>query len=130
MKKHILSLAVLALAACATAPAATNDAPSPTPSVSPDASSSRLAQMLAAAGRADAPTRSAIERSFGAADVVRQDGAGVALTYRLETCALLLLFTADGRNEMRLAQAHASARRGGVAPSLEQCAAEASARRS
>ena len=55
----------------------------------------------------------------------------MALTYRLESCALLLLMTADARNEMRLAEAHASARRAGeAAPSLEQCAAEASQRRS
>jgi hypothetical protein len=47
------------------------------------------------------------------------------LTYRLRTCALLLVFTADARNEMRLAQAHPSARRaGGAAPTLDQCAAE------
>lgn len=54
----------------------------------------------------------------------------MALTYRLQSCALLLVFTADDRNVMRLAQAHPSARRGGeAAPSLEQCAAEAAARR-
>jgi hypothetical protein len=53
----------------------------------------------------------------------------MALTYRLDNCALLLLFAADGRNEMRLAQAHPSARRVGEAtPSLDQCAAEASSR--
>jgi hypothetical protein len=87
--------------------------------------------MLRAAGAADAPTRAEIERAFGGADIVRQDGAGAALTYRLETCALLLLFSADNRNEWRLTQAHASARNNGQAPpSLEQCAAEASARRS
>lgn len=86
--------------------------------------------MLAAAGRADAPTQAEIQRVLGNADITRQDGAGLALTYRLENCALLLLFTADARNAMRLAEAHPSARNGGAAPTLEQCAAEASARRS
>ena len=87
--------------------------------------------MLAAAGRADAPTQSDIERAFGPADITRHDGAGAALTYRLEHCALLLLFTADQRHAMRLAEANPSARRAGLAaPTLEQCASEADARRS
>jgi hypothetical protein len=100
----------------------------PAASVAPSA---HLAEMLASAGRADAPNRASVERAFGAADIVRQDGAGAALTYRLDSCALLLLFTADARNEMRLVEAHASARRaGGQAPDLQQCAAEVAARRS
>jgi hypothetical protein len=87
--------------------------------------------MLRAAGSADAPSQAEIERSFGRADIVRQEGGGAALTYRLESCALLLLFAADSRNAMRLAEAHPSARRAGEAtPSLDQCAAEAAARRS
>lgn len=54
----------------------------------------------------------------------------MALTYRLETCALLLLFEADNRDVQHLADAHASARTAGApAPDYEQCAAEASARR-
>jgi len=86
--------------------------------------------MLTAAGRANAPTQAEIERAFGQPDIVRQDGAGAALTYRFENCALLLLFSADARNAMRLAQSHPSARRAGeVAPSLNQCATEADARR-
>lgn len=71
-----------------------------------------------------------MERLFGEADVARRDGAGAAYTYRYESCALLLLFAADSRNTMRLAEAHPSARSGaGPAPSLDQCAAEAAARR-
>ncbi len=67
---------------------------------------------------------------LGAADIARQDGVGVALTYRLENCALLLLFAADARNQMRLREAHAGVRRAGEAsPSFEVCAAEAGARR-
>ena len=87
--------------------------------------------MLRAAGSAEAPSVQDIERLFGQADIARRDGAGAALTYRFDTCALLLLFAADGRNTMRLAEAHPSARRANVAaPSLDQCAAEAAARRS
>lgn len=72
-----------------------------------------------------------MQRALGVPDIERREAAGAAWTYRLETCALLLLFSADARNEMRLAEVHAGARTpGGAAPSLEQCAAEASARRS
>jgi hypothetical protein len=86
--------------------------------------------MLTAAGHANAPTRAEIERALGQPDIARQEGAGAALTYRLDTCALLLLFEMDQRNVPRLAEAHASARQsGGAAPTLEQCASEASARR-
>jgi len=86
--------------------------------------------LLARAGAADAPTQAEIARALGQADIVRQDGVGVAMTYRLEHCALLLLFAADDRNAMRLREAHPSARRAGeAAPSLAQCGAEADARR-
>ena len=123
------------LAACATAAPTTPvssaaSAPASTEAPSTQASS-RVVRLLAAAGGERAPTQREIERTLGPADISRRDGAGAALTYRLETCALLLLFSADARNEMRLAEANASARRAGAAaPSLEQCAAEASARRS
>ena len=123
--------ALLMLTACATAaptaPAAT-DPSANTPSV---VSSARQVQLLRAAGSADAPSVQDVERVFGQADIIRRDGAGAAMTYRFETCALLLLFATDGRNTMRLAEAHPSARRANVAaPSLDQCAAEAAARRS
>jgi len=122
--------ALAALSACATAAPSATAPTASAPAVAPS-SSSRAAQLLAAAGRADAPNRTELERALGAPDIERREGAGLALTYRLESCALLLLLTADARNEMRLAQAHASARRAGEpAPSLEQCAAEASRRRS
>lgn len=121
--------AALAFSACATAPPSTSTAPTPsTPSAS---EASRQAQLLRAAGGANAPTQTEIERAFGTADIVRQDGAGAALTYRLENCALLLLFAADSRNTLRLAEAHPSARRANApAPSIEDCVAEAAARRS
>ena len=126
MRFALISAALLALGACATTTASTSAAP--TAVVAP-AAPSRAAQLLASAGSADAPSRAELDRTLGAPDIERREGAGVALTYRLESCALLLLMTADARNEMRLAQAHASARRAGeAAPSLEQCAAEASRR--
>ncbi len=117
--------ASIALAACATAPVSEPPAPAAVESEAP----SYALVLFRAAGRPDAPNRSEVERILGAPDLARQDGAGAALTYRYEQCALLLLFTADGRNELRLAEAHPGPRRSGAAaPSLEQCAAEASAR--
>ena len=90
-----------------------------------------LASLLAAAGATDAPTQSEIERVFGPPDIARRDGAGAALTYRLESCALLLLFSADCGNAMRLAEAHPSARRAGEARAQPGTVRnEASARRS
>jgi len=133
MFAHMRFISLLAaftlLAACATA---APSGPASTPSQAPSAgSSSRAAALFASAGRADAASQRDVERVFGAPDISRREGAGAAWTYRLESCALLLLFAADGRNEMRLAEVNASARRAGAAtPSIEQCAAEASARRS
>lgn len=126
--RFTFSLAAIALlAACATAPAPAAPA-RVAPSVGPTAPS-RGAQLLAAAGQDNAPTQAEIERVLGRADLARQDGAGAALTYRLQSCALLLLFEADERNAMRLSEAHASPRRMGEAvPNLEQCATEATSR--
>jgi hypothetical protein len=116
---------LLVLASCATAPASSPAAPEP-----PQAQPGRIAALLAQAGRVDAPTHEAVVRALGEADIARQDGVGMALTYRLPTCALLLLFAADANNAMRLRETHAGARRAGeAAPSLDQCAAEAGARR-
>ena len=131
--RFIASLAALVpLSACATAAPSTPPAASTIPAGSTGSvSSSRQAQLLRAAGGSDAPSLQDVERYFGQADIVRRDGAGTALTYRFENCALLLLFAADARNAMRLQEAHPSPRRTGVAaPSLDQCAAEAAARRS
>lgn len=129
MRLALLFGALLTLAACATA--APTQAPVGASAPVMAAEPSRAAQLLASAGSADAASRAELERVLGAADIERREGASVALTYRLDSCALLLLLTADGRNHMRLAEAHASARRpGDAAPSLEQCAAEATARRS
>lgn len=132
--RFIASLAALVLlSACATAAPSTPSGSGATTPAGPtsNVSSSRQSQLLRAAGGADAPSLQDVERYFGQADIVRRDGAGTALTYRFENCALLLLFAADARNAMRLQEAHPSARRTGVAaPSLDQCAAEAALRRS
>lgn len=129
MRIQILAAAIAFLSACATTP------PGATPiaasqATTSSAAPSRALQLLRAAGGAEAPTQEEVERTLGAPDIARRDGAGAALTYRLESCALLLLFSADHQQAMRLAAAHPSARQGQQAPSLEQCAAEASARRS
>jgi hypothetical protein len=120
--------AVLMLTACATAAPSAPSTPSAAQPAATAPSSSRHAQLLRSAGSASAPTRTEVERTFGRADIVREDGAGAALTYRLETCALLLLFSSGDSNSMRLTEAHLSARSGGAAPSLDQCAAEAARR--
>ncbi|MGD9968464.1 MAG: hypothetical protein AB7T59_18245 [Hyphomonadaceae bacterium] len=122
-------IALLLLSACATSPT-TGPAESQREVATPN-TSSLAAQLLAAAGRADAPNMAEIRRAIGAPDITRSEGAGAAWTYRLTNCALLLLFAADARGEMRLAEAHASARSPGEAtPTIDHCAAEASVRRS
>lgn len=130
MRILLLSLAV-ALSACASTAATTTTARTAAPAVQTPSPppTSRPAQLLAAAGRPNAPTQAEIERTFGRADITRHDGAGVALTYRLNSCALLLVFAANAQNEMRLSDAHATAiQSGGASPSMDQCAAEAAAR--
>jgi hypothetical protein len=88
-----------------------------------------LAAFLRGAGSVNAPTQAAVERALGRADVAREDGAGAALTYRLESCALMLLFAADAQNAKRLAETYPGPRRAGAAaPDLETCASEALAR--
>jgi hypothetical protein len=87
--------------------------------------------MLRRAGGADAPSEQDVARLIGQPDLVRREGAGAAITYRFQQCALLLLFTADERNTMRLREASTGARQAGAqAPTLDQCAAEADARAS
>jgi len=129
--RFILTISALALlAACATT-APETAAPTRTDAPVSAESSSRVVQILEAAGRANAPSRRDVERVLGEPDIARQEGAGAAWTYRLESCALMLLFAADSRNELRLAEAAPSARRAGAqAPNLQQCAAEVAARRS
>jgi|CXWL01.1.fsa_nt_gi hypothetical protein len=124
---RFLLTASLLLSACATSvPAAPPPLTAPAPI--PDAPSPPSPQweMLRSAGHDTGPTQAEIVRLFGAPAISRQEGASAALTYRLETCALLMLFEPDARNVQRLTIVHASARRAGApAPSLEQCAAEA-----
>lgn len=119
---------LLLLAACGTTPNATTGEAAPSAAAAtPNWSAHEM--MLTQAGRADAPSLRMVEGAFGRADITRQDGAGATLTYRYDNCALMLLFSADALNEMRLAEAHPSARRAGeAAPTLQQCASEANAR--
>lgn len=128
--RFIIPLVTLALLAACETPAATT-APTITTATptSSTAAISRVGQMLATAGRDNAASQADVVRLLGTPDIERRDGAGAALTYRMENCALLLLFTADARNAMRLAEAHPSARRPSEpAPTLAACAAEASNR--
>lgn len=125
-------LPFLLAAACATpAPVASPvaqvvETPAPSAASRP---SPALALLRAASHDANAPTREEVVRVLGEPAIMRQDGAGAALTYRTQTCALLLLFEADAQNAHRLTLVHASARRAGdPTPNLEQCAAEMPAR--
>ncbi|MGE3142797.1 MAG: hypothetical protein AB7L65_05710 [Hyphomonadaceae bacterium] len=124
--RPLLLTSLLALAACASAPA--GPAAPAAPGAAPAASAAEA--MLRGAGGARAATLEAVERALGPADVSRRDGRGAALTYRYETCALLLIFAADSRGALRLAQANPGARRANEpAPDLAVCAAQAQARR-
>ena len=128
-------LAGLALAGCAT-PTATG-AGTTVPNIPansvvvalPPASQSR--GVLVRAGASGAPSLAEVERTLGPADVARRETEGALLTYRLDTCALVLGFSADNdRNEMRLALAQPGARSPGTAaPTLADCANELDARR-
>lgn len=124
---RFLLTASLLVSACATAqPAASPPITAPTSIAAAPSRPSLQWEMLRAAGHDTGPTQAEIVRVFGAPAISRQEGASAALTYRLETCALLMLFEPDARNVQRLTLVHASARRvGAPAPSLEQCAAEA-----
>lgn len=126
----LASLALLAACATPTSSSPAGPASAPVTAPAPSSGGSHAAQLLASAGQPNAATRADIERAFGAADIARQDGAGLSLTYRLDSCALLLLFAPDARSAMRLREAHIDPRHpGATAPSAEQCATEASARR-
>lgn len=126
MAPRITLLACLALAACATA------APAPSVPTAPAATPravSAIEALLRTAGTREAATPQAIEREMGAADLRRAEGAGLLLTYRMPDCALLLVFSADARNQMRLVEASPGPERlGEPRPTLEQCAAAAAAR--
>jgi hypothetical protein len=120
-----LVLVLGAAAACATVPAIP---PAPVAAAAP-AAASDLAAALARAGHADAPTLAALQQTFGPADMERREGAGAILTYRLDACSLVLVFTADSRNEFRLAEASAQpARTDEPTPALTACADAARAR--
>ena len=119
-------LAAAMLAGCATATTTSSNV-SPTPAAT--AAPSTPGALLAQAGRPDAPTLAALTRTFGRPDLERREGAGAILTYRLDSCALVLVFAADARNEFRLSEASAQPAAPEMqAPQLEDCAAAAEAR--
>lgn len=131
MRSPLLLLA-LAVAGCATTPPGSPletpvaEVSLPAPAAPPSAA---LRLLRSASHDANAPTREEVVRVLGEPAIARQDGVGAALTYRLETCALLLLFEADAQNTHRLTMVNISPRQPGApAPSLEQCAAEVRAR--
>ena len=87
-------------------------------------------QLMAAAGRPDAPGPEALIAALGAPDVDRREGAGAMLAWRLPGCALALGFATDGAGRLRLRVAQADPPTlGGAAPTLAQCASQAQARR-
>jgi len=74
-------------------------------------------------------TFEAAQRLFGRGDVDRREGRGGLLSYRLPTCALALVFAMDAAGALRLAAVEAGPPTPrDPAPSLSQCAAEATAR--
>lgn len=81
------------------------------------------------AGAPDAIALDAALAAFGPADVDRREGRGAILTWRLERCALILVFAADATGRLRAQAAEAGPRRAGApSASLEECVAAAQAR--
>ena len=126
--KTILLIAALALAGCAatrTSPAAGAVSPPVAPRsaaivlpTDPVADLSRFAQ-------ADSLTPLQASALLGPPDIDRRDGIGALLTWRLQSCALVLGFAND-----RLVSTDIAARQQGAAtPTAAQCITEAQARR-
>lgn len=129
MRYLLLMIAVLAGSSCA--PGVQRPAGFPAAAPPPAARfAGDGALALAKAGQADAPTYEQALALFGAPDVSTREGRGGLLSYRLPGCALALAFAMDGAGALRLAAVEAgpTTPRDGV-PSLETCAALASARR-
>ena len=129
-----LCLAALLLAGCASAPPNTVGGAPRIPRAHgvriTDADRADPVGALRRAGAADAMTPEGAHTLFGTADVERADGAGAILTYRMRTCALVLVFAADPAGDLRLGAMEATARdQRAPRPALEQCVSEALARR-
>jgi hypothetical protein len=119
-------LAALFVSACATPAVETPRPVAALPPAAPSATRAPLdaAAQLARAGQADAITPREAGMLLGPPDVERREGAGALLTWRLESCALVLSFTGD-----RLQSVSPGPRRSGApAPSIETCVSEAQAR--
>jgi len=116
---------VFAVGGCATAPIEPAAPPESAPVVSPAPARSGYGAVIARAGRADAPQLTQVVQTLGEADIVNREGVGALLTYRSESCALVLIFTED-----RLSEAQAMPRRAGeAAPTLDDCVEAVYARR-
>jgi hypothetical protein len=132
-----LCAAALLAAACASSPAASIPSsaaksakarpgarPAPPPAAMVRLPDGEPAALLARVGQPDALSPLQAAELLGPPDVYRRDGVGALLTWRLESCALVLGFVDD-----RLAHVSPDARiPGAPAPSLNQCVAEARAR--
>lgn len=118
----LFTFAALALlAACASASPQASRA---------DFSGVASAAVLSGAGGPAAITFEQAQRMFGPADVVRREGAGGLLSYRLPGCALALGFARDRAGELRLSVVEAGPPTPrGAPPSLAQCAAAAETRK-
>ncbi len=109
------------VAGCASAPVA--PAPASVRAVAP---SGAIGLNL---GRPDALSLRDALAAFGPADVDRREGQGAILTWKLERCALILVFAADAAGALRAQAAQAGVRRAGeTAVSLDQCLEAAEAR--
>jgi hypothetical protein len=80
--------------------------------------------VLQRAGQPNAPDSAGVRALIGAPDIVRQDGRGALMTWRLPSCALVLGFA-----DNRLQTVDVSAPKAGApAPALSTCVNEARAR--
>lgn len=132
--RHVVFAIVLVLGGCASAPANTVGGAPRLPRTHgiklTDADRADPVAALRRAGAADAMTPEGAHTLFGTADIERVDGAGAMLTYRTPTCALALVFAADGAGDLRLGAVEAAARnQRAPRPALELCVQEALARR-
>jgi hypothetical protein len=85
---------------------------------------------LRRAGAGDAMTPDGARDLFGPAQIERRDGAGAILTWRTQTCAIVLAFGADRAGALRLGAADIAGRdQHAPNPPPEQCVREALARR-
>jgi hypothetical protein len=124
MKSSICLLALLALAGCAAARApAVTAQPLPSRVATPSVPADPVAA-LARFGQSDSLSPLQAVALLGPPDVDRRDGVGALLTWRLESCAVVLGFAAD----RLISSSFAPRQAGGTAPSAAECVFEAQSR--